>query len=36
MRIISEEGVGTTVEIRIPEKPDEENRLQNKDGKVTM
>ena len=36
MRIISEEGVGTTVEIRIPEKPDEENRLQHKDGKVTM
>lgn len=36
MQIVSEEGVGTTVEIRIPEKTGEENKLQNRDGKVTM
>ena len=36
MQIISEEGVGTTVEIRIPEKLKEESGLQNQDGKVTV
>lgn len=36
MRITSKEGVGTMVEIRIPEKPEKESRLQDQDGKVTM